>query len=262
MRSGTHPLSEVNWYVSTFTVIVGPMAEPLQTLDDVDFTVLAATSVLRDLVEKCPPAEACREAFDRMSKATIKMGLATTGFGPQDSRPVAISNRSYQENGRFDPPKKSTQEPRSTLQNARPAPQFDMNLRALFTEETIEDIHTGEDSTSWTSPTPSSVSTVPQQYPQMPDLSSHHQSLAQKQLPTNMCAHQSVTGEGDYRLYEASKHPFDLDFLMSDGNFDGSQPAMDFDLLDNFNADGTWAEGPPMEFFDNFFFGGSSGTPP
>lgn len=51
------------------------------TLDDVDFTVLAATSVLDDLIEKCPPAEACRDAFVRMSKATIKMALSTTGFG-------------------------------------------------------------------------------------------------------------------------------------------------------------------------------------
>jgi hypothetical protein len=32
-------------------------------------------------MEKCPPAEACRDAFDRMSKATIKMCLSTTGFG-------------------------------------------------------------------------------------------------------------------------------------------------------------------------------------
>jgi hypothetical protein len=57
----------------------------LQSLDDVDFTVLAATSVLDDLTEKCPPAEACRDAFVRMSKATIKMCLSTGGFGAQGS---------------------------------------------------------------------------------------------------------------------------------------------------------------------------------
>ena len=222
--------------------------------------MLAATSVLRDLVEKCPPAEACRDAFDRMSKATIKMGLATTGFGPPNSGPIATSNQLYQENSHFDSPKKSTYESRSTLNNTRPAPQFDMNLRALFTEETME--VAGEDSGSWRSPTPSSVSTVPQQYSQMPGLSSHGQSFAQKQHPTNMCAHLSITGEGDYGLYGVSKDPIDLDFLMYNGNFDGSQPAMDCDLIGNFNADGTWAEGPPMEFFDNFFFGGSSGAPP
>src|ERR1041384_3931374 len=52
-------------------------------MDEVDFTILAATSVLGDLIEKCPPAEACRDAFERMSKATIQMCLATTGFGAQ-----------------------------------------------------------------------------------------------------------------------------------------------------------------------------------
>ncbi|KAL8957727.1 MAG: hypothetical protein Q9193_005075, partial [Seirophora villosa] len=53
------------------------------TLDDVDFTVLAATSVLGDLTDKCPPAKACRDAFERMSRATIKLCLSTTGFGSE-----------------------------------------------------------------------------------------------------------------------------------------------------------------------------------
>jgi hypothetical protein len=52
-----------------------------QTIDEVDFTILAATSVLSDLIEKCPPAEACRDAFNRMSKATVQMCMSTTGFG-------------------------------------------------------------------------------------------------------------------------------------------------------------------------------------
>ena len=50
-------------------------------MDEVDFTILAATSVLGDLIEKCPPAEACRDAFNRMSKATVQMCMSTTGFG-------------------------------------------------------------------------------------------------------------------------------------------------------------------------------------
>ena len=49
-------------------------------MDEVDFTILAATSVLGDLIAKCPPAEACRDAFDRMSKATVTMCMSTTGF--------------------------------------------------------------------------------------------------------------------------------------------------------------------------------------
>ena len=52
-------------------------------MDEVDFTILAATSVLGDLVEKCPPAAACRDAFQRMSRATVQMclGGGTPGSG-------------------------------------------------------------------------------------------------------------------------------------------------------------------------------------
>lgn len=50
-------------------------------MDEVDFTILAATSVFTDLIEKCPPAEACRDAFERTAKATVKMAKQTGGFG-------------------------------------------------------------------------------------------------------------------------------------------------------------------------------------
>ncbi len=50
-------------------------------MDEVDFTILAATSVFSDLIDKCPPAEACRDAFDRTAKATIKMANSNGGFG-------------------------------------------------------------------------------------------------------------------------------------------------------------------------------------
>ena len=53
----------------------------VQSMDEVDFTILAATSVFSDLIDKCPPAEACRDAFDRTAKATIKMANSTGGFG-------------------------------------------------------------------------------------------------------------------------------------------------------------------------------------
>lgn len=51
-------------------------------MDDVDFTILAATSVLGDLVDKCPPAEACKEAFERMSRATVQMCMAGKRAAP------------------------------------------------------------------------------------------------------------------------------------------------------------------------------------
>lgn len=58
-----------------------PVVRSRLSMDEVDFTILAATSVFSDLIEKCPPAEACRDAFDRTAKATIKMANSTGGFG-------------------------------------------------------------------------------------------------------------------------------------------------------------------------------------
>lgn len=73
-------------------------------MDEVDFTILAATSVFTDLIEKCPPAEACRDAFDRTAKATIKMANSTGGFG-QVLRPMqmqAHKRRNSRGNGSLD----------------------------------------------------------------------------------------------------------------------------------------------------------------
>ncbi|KAJ9354300.1 putative C6 transcription factor [Paecilomyces variotii] len=118
-----------------------PVVRSRLTLDDVDFTVLSATSVLGDLMEKCPPAEACRDAFERMSKATVQMCLSTTGFGSDNSgtplgAPASRTPQTY-----FESPgsRKSGSEyqmpPRQTQsRQARPQPRFDMNLGDLFAE--------------------------------------------------------------------------------------------------------------------------------
>jgi hypothetical protein len=124
------------------------------TLDDVDFTILAATSVLGDMIEKCPPAEACRDAFDRMSKATIAMVEQTTGFGSQALRFIAQAQKVQQHaatgehnmrriipsqaiaapsHGR--PQQQQQQQQQHAQQIRRPMPRFDMNLRDLFTDD-------------------------------------------------------------------------------------------------------------------------------
>ncbi|KOS17793.1 Positive regulator of purine utilization [Escovopsis weberi] len=58
-----------------------PTVRSRLTMDEVDFTILAAKSVFTDMIDKCPPAETCRDAFDRTAKATIKMANANGGFG-------------------------------------------------------------------------------------------------------------------------------------------------------------------------------------
>ncbi|OOF90434.1 hypothetical protein ASPCADRAFT_211996 [Aspergillus carbonarius ITEM 5010] len=124
-----------------------PLVRSRLTLDEVDFTVLAATSVLGDLMHKCPPAEACRDAFERMSKATVQMCLSTTGFGSQVDLPRAQTEiaqrqanalqsnqtrqygRDLRQRAPHGPPRRQGQ-PRPS----RPLPRFDMNLGDLFND--------------------------------------------------------------------------------------------------------------------------------
>ncbi|EAT86357.2 hypothetical protein SNOG_06526 [Parastagonospora nodorum SN15] len=126
------------------------------SLDDVDFTVLAATSVLGDLIDKCPPAEACRDAFDRMSKATIQMCMSTTGFGPQALRALSQAQQPHAHPSSHSPStpytSQSDVDPRADTemqgypsshsnnyfaqqQARRPVPRFDMNLKDLFSDD-------------------------------------------------------------------------------------------------------------------------------
>ncbi|KAJ4300338.1 hypothetical protein N0V88_003011 [Collariella sp. IMI 366227] len=85
--------------------LVGLVNHTWQTMDEVDFTILAATSVFTDLMDKCPPAEACRDAFDRTVKATLKMVNASGGFGQQYHPPqgsTASSSRNSLDHNRMD----------------------------------------------------------------------------------------------------------------------------------------------------------------
>ena len=125
-----------------------PVVRSHLTLDDVDFTILAATSVLADLIPNCPPAEACRDAFTRMAKATISMCMSTTGFGVASSlgsqaldspvsyvSPGQLSNdTSYDTGAGFaDPGAEIQQRPTSAVERKQ-IPKFDMNLKDLFSD--------------------------------------------------------------------------------------------------------------------------------
>ncbi|SMQ45305.1 unnamed protein product [Zymoseptoria tritici ST99CH_3D7] len=106
------------------------------TIDDVDFTILAATSVLTDLIVMCPPAESCRDAFVRMSKATITMVMSTTGFGATST---LATRHLHTSDGYFGTPDRGSGD--NTIvpphQTHRQVPRFDMNLKDLFSEEEI-----------------------------------------------------------------------------------------------------------------------------
>ncbi|PNS14912.1 hypothetical protein CAC42_2141 [Sphaceloma murrayae] len=98
--------------------------------EDIDLTVLAATSVLTALIPKCPPAQNCRDAFKRMSKVTMAFYLANIPPKPNAFQPPMTS---------------PTQEHQSRLQLSvpadnnprRPSPQFDTGFKSLFSEEDL-----------------------------------------------------------------------------------------------------------------------------
>ncbi|GLA43598.1 fungal specific transcription factor [Aspergillus niger] len=130
-----------------------PLVRSRLTLDEVDFTVLAATSVLGDLMHKCPPAEACRDAFERMSKATVQMCLSTTGFGSQvdltqaparsTQRPANVPHPDqsrpygrYSQDPRQRAPARRQGQGQGQPRPSRPMPRFDMNLGDLFNDNT------------------------------------------------------------------------------------------------------------------------------
>ena len=107
---------------------------------------------------KCPPAQACRDAFTRMSKATIHMAMSTTGFGAQAQAHLPATPKSSKKTKKSISLQKSaspspstttiSNEPSSAPPSehqkwleandvdhpSRKTPQFDMNLRDLFTE--------------------------------------------------------------------------------------------------------------------------------
>ena len=81
---------------------------------------------MSDLIEKCPPAEACRDAFDRMSRATIAMCQSTTGFGTQVKYSLDLQSPIAPQRSQLPPISK---------RNPRPPPTFDYNLKDLFPDQ-------------------------------------------------------------------------------------------------------------------------------
>ncbi len=245
-------------------------------MDDVDFTILAATSVLGDLIEKCPPAEACRDAFDRMSKATVQMCLSTTGSGSHslglDSRRSVQTFQSTDANGREKREDTSTdlgtsqsgsppQEFGSMDRYHRPAPRFDMNLRDLFPQ-------TEGGSRTITRPIKSEAGSnqISPIRPKQELMTFIHSNQAQGQisqdfrsgigqadgvdsaLDPNLNQQHFSTAPSLYPNYELQG----MDFSNGTGSsgFD-----LGFGLGLDFDHD--WSDGPQYDLFEGFFFGGS-----
>ncbi|KXL51045.1 MAG: hypothetical protein FE78DRAFT_26839 [Acidomyces sp. 'richmondensis'] len=287
-----HRLKLVNYtFLATHHLFMSGKGS-LLSLDDVDFTVLIAYSVLTDLMEKCPPAEACRDAFMRMSKATISMVMSTTGFGNAStlgSQPLN-SPRSYfgRKGGRPHSTSPSTSQAQLAPSNAQ-MPQFDLNLKDLFSEEEIANRpithppnlqnfptsrQTGGHSSSFgTGDMSQSNSEAPAFANSSPRTFSGSEPYDGRNQPANS-SYPMANEQHEYR------QPFDqtlsqTDFTADDLGFldtfpigvPNTNPWMNGNDLDlgygtggtGFDGNGAWEANGGVDLFDGFFFGNGSG---
>ncbi|PKY01163.1 hypothetical protein P168DRAFT_307035 [Aspergillus campestris IBT 28561] len=82
-----------------FTIWNSPLVRSRLTLDEIDYTLLAGTSVLTDMIDKYPHAESCRDALARMGVATVQMCLSTGGFRTDSVQDEGGNVGSSQEEG-------------------------------------------------------------------------------------------------------------------------------------------------------------------
>ena len=96
-------------------------------------------------MEKCPPAEACRDVFQRMAKATVQM--FANSFGSERNAPNSSTSQyrqSFQNNysqptvpfeEEYKSPSNIKIAPKPLSRNWRPPPRFDPDLRDLFADD-------------------------------------------------------------------------------------------------------------------------------
>lgn len=208
-------------------------------------------------MDKCPPAEACRDAFDRMSKATVTMCQSTTGFG---SRVASFSSRSNR-NERSSPGQQFDTSDFSVQHHfggtSRPPVQFDMNLRDLFPDETQDGRSFGSNLGRWHGLPRSDSASVPS----LPQVQQDGLIVPVPQHPNSVDRSPAIgpsavnAGSNDmtYDMYGFANSN-DLDFLTNDNDntaiFYGDS-GLDLGIDEGHN----WGDGMQLDLFDGFFFG-------
>lgn len=254
-------------------------------MDEVDFTILAAKSVLTDMMDKCPPAETCRDAFDRTAKATIKMASSTGGFGV----PTGQSRRA-----RRDPPtwtttpdssKGSTQARHRHQGSDHAGYPFDLSLSDSLSSPTLSNagemtaqpsppVQRGGDGyfhqRSRGGPSPSDVHTIkqdgsPGESSIVPTPPSVPRRLTSQPSTTPGASYggQQFSGPGSVDYPDAQT----MEFLQNLGNTQNgdfsNMEQSQVDLGFGMNWEGMhhdYSEGQQMNPFDSFFFGGPQGN--
>ena len=249
-------------------------------------------------MEKCPPAEACRDAFERMSKATVQMCLSTPGFGfskerdADTPRPVK-REANISEAMAVDPQPRQEYTPIAPKprRQKRPPPQFDMDLRGLFPEDLDSNVRPS-------SSFPMNFQRRPQQTPQMQQYQStgSHQAVSPRsainsQINTGLGMSQTSIPNFSTSLPPQSQSTYAQNAYSPDYMDFSTLPGMDFlNLASSTNTSSNtanqddvgydfssgldigfgvgnmgldfqhdWSDGQQFDIFDGFFFG-NNGT--
>lgn len=262
-----------------------------QSMEEVDFTVLAAKSVFSDMVDKCPPAETCRDAFERTAKTTIKMASSSGGFGvppqqPRRRRRETMSWTSTQDSSSMKPP---TRAHRHRQSEAAPF-QFDLSLSDGLSSPSMSNAgdmaaqHTpplGKTSKTYDSDAFMSGQGAARSGPSPSDAMSQDDggsSIDPSLVPSTPTTRRSAPQHGasggsflgqQFGLQGSMDYPDaqTMEFLNNlgatpDGDINGVDQAH-MDLGFGMNWDGMhteYGDGQQINPFDTFFFGGQQGS--
>ncbi|KAL8683621.1 MAG: hypothetical protein Q9186_000394 [Xanthomendoza sp. 1 TL-2023] len=224
-----------------------------QTLDDVDFTVLAATSVLGDLIDKCPPAEACRDAFERMSRATVKMCLSTTGFG-SEAMGASDGHRQYENSAAA-----KSSIPRLIQHELQVPPlHFDPSHGQQADNGGAGGHRWSGESGRWQAMAETIRTPLNQA-----SISASEGDISEDQIESCFAGNQSHTGPismplGSNKTFDGSYDAVaitDNEMLLDSNDF-----GIDTDFGTNlgFGNEHDWSDGLQLDLFDGFFFGGGN----
>ncbi|KAK7418398.1 hypothetical protein QQX98_004018 [Neonectria punicea] len=254
-----------------------PIVRSRLTMDEVDFTILAAKSVLSDMMDKCPPAETCRDAFDRTAKATVKMASSTGGFGV----PTNHSRRPHREpsawNSTPDSSKGSTQTHHRHQNSDHASYQFDLSLSDSLSSPTLS--VAGDPSAQPSPPVPRAgdgyiMKARSRGGPSPSDrgIKQDPSPIPSPPIPRRMPSQHSVGGSsysGQQQQQQPQQYPDaqTIEFLQnlgatSNGEF-GNLDQPQVDLGFGMNWEGLhhdFSDGQQMNPFDTFFFGGQQGN--
>ena len=225
-------------------------------------TIKAATSILGDLIDKCPPAEACRDAFERMSKATLKMCLSTTGFGSRSAHHHAPFHPSLNDNGTQSLVLGTEFKPQSDFPGIfQPPSNYGIHLQAAypgnsqdgpFFDDSMEGVSAAMQPDFHSTP-----SSQPPQYQGPSSLPVQHREYyshpAQTPPPLYTTASFTTDSVPD-EIYDFSSNDFDF-LAMNDDRMAAYQGNSGLHL--GYDAEHDWSEGVQTELFGDFFFGGA-----